>query len=240
MLNEDLTLPVTLKSVKSQTGVEIEHIIVDGGSTDNSLDIALKYADEASYSVTIVEQSNHGIYEAINQGLSLASGEIIAVLHANDYYASPFELESVVRKFDETHADIVYGNVRFESLISPKKITRRYSAALFSPEKLRDGFCPPHPATFIRMSVFQKYGFYATDYKLAADFEMMVRLLLRHRLTTAYLPREIVVMSPGGLSSHLTNRIWHNNREKLHALKSNGEKTSALSLMKRYLYLFKK
>lgn len=241
MLNEAATLQFTLDSVQSQRGVEIEHIIVDGGSTDGSLEIAKKYARQTPYDTKIISQRHRGLYQAINEGIEASTGEIIGILHSNDRYASPDELEAVMAQITSSKREIVYGDIQYIRQNGDDTIfMRKYSARAFDAEKLRSGFCPPHPAIFMTKRLIERYGAYRTDYNIAADFEMMVRLLLANKLPSGYIPRTIAYMTSGGRSSYLSNRLWHNNREKIKALRDNGIDSNPLRLFGRYLYLLKK
>lgn len=238
--NEENSLPRALKSVASQTFHNIEHIIVDGESTDKTIEIAKDYADKSDFPVKIINQRGEGgLYDAINQGIAEASGEIIAILHANDFYNTPEELSVIDGVFAANDTQIVYGNIRYFNFGNPNRVGRVYSASSFRKESLLDGFMPPHPAFFATKEIFRKYGCYPSDLKIAGDFEFMVKTLLKGKEKAVYINRIIVAMSTGGVSARLSNRLYHTIREKRIALKRNGFNVSPFRLLKRYLYLFK-
>lgn len=239
-LNEANSISATLDSVKMQSYSDIEHIIVDGGSTDDTLRIAKEYANQATYPVKVLhQQSDSGIYGALNEGISHANGDIIATLHANDIYETEEELMQVAKAFMTSDADLVYGDVRYFRPPNRSLTIRKYSAKYFCRESLLDFFAPPHPATFIKRNIFLSHGLYATDYLIAADFELMVRLILVNRLKTLYIDRCVVAMSMGGLSTSLRHILFTNIKEKRRALRQNNQKCRWISILKRYLYTFK-
>lgn len=240
-LNEADSIMATLESVKMQNYYDIEHIIVDGGSTDSTWCIAEEYARQAAYHVKVVRQQSKGaIYAALNEGIAIAEGDIVATLHANDRYESAEELSQIAKVFMTYDVAIVYGNVRYFKLSNPLKTVRRYSAKHFRRESLLDFFAPPHPATFIKRDVFCRYGAYSVDYLIAADFELMVRLILVKNLKIKYIDRCVVAMSTGGLSTSLQHVLFTNVQEKRRALQQNNQKCRWISVLKRYLYTFKR
>lgn len=239
LLNEADRLPLTLSSVKTQQGVEIEHIIVDGGSTDGSYELAGDYAESAPYAVRLLQREPKGIYNAINEGLPEVSGDVVAVLHANDSYTSPDVLRRVAEHFLLTGADAVHTDAHFYNPDSPPDSScRRFSSRLFQPQKLRYGFAPPHCGVFVGIEAMRDAGSYCEDMRVAADFEMMVRLFLNLRKRVSYLPLDAVAMSTGGLSTSPLSRLYWGNKEKLKSLRRNGIDTSPLRLLGRYFHLF--
>lgn len=238
-LNEARMLPLTLKTVLGQQGVDIEHIIVDGGSTDGSWEMVQDYASSAPYEVKLIRQQSKGIYNALNEGLNVVSGDVVAVLHANDSYTSDNVLISVAECFTATGADVVHADAHFyKPDEDPLTCCRRFSSRLFKPNKLRNGFAPPHCGTFVRAEAMRKAGLYASDMCVAADFEMMVRLLLNYKCISEYLPLDAVAMSTGGLSNSLMSRVYLANKEKLSALRRNGFNVCPFRLLIRYTHLF--
>lgn len=239
-LNEALTIRRTFESVKLQTYKNFEHIIVDGGSSDDTMLLAEEYASNAPYPVKVISQKGMGrIYGALNEGIAVAVGDVVATLHANDFYASPEELEAVASAFQDAEVKVAYGNIRYVDYVSPDKVRGYYSSKHFCRESLLDFFAPPHPATFIRRDVFETYGYYSEDFLIAGDFELMVRLILVNRVKMRYIDRCMVCMTTGGLSTTLRHRLTTNVREKWRALKQNNQKCSCLSILKRYLYALK-
>lgn len=233
-LNEVRTIQKTLDSVAMQSHPYIEHIIIDGGSTDGTFELAIKYANDSKYPVHVLRQTFPGrIYGALNEGISYASGDIIATLHANDYYPTKNELTTVAKAFREFNTSIVYGNIYY--VTESGKRGRTYSAKKFHKESLLNFFAPPHPAIFIKRELFNKYGGYSTDYLIAGDFEFLVRILLLHNESIQYINNEFVAMLKGGLSTSIKHRIFTNMQEKWAVLKKHNQSCSIFSVFKRYI-----
>lgn len=212
------------------------HIIVDGDSTDGSLEICRNYARTAPRCVKVLNQKGTGIYDALNQGFDAAPDEIIGLLHANDRFANPDVLQQIRQMFEEDSSlELVYANLYFEN--EKGKIVRRYSASRFTPEKLKDGFMPPHSTIYVRRSLWQRVGHYDCRYIIGADFEWLVRAMLKEKAVCRYLPVDMVAMSSGGISSRFINRIWRTPCEKWLALRRNGFDVSPFRLLKRYFHL---
>lgn len=234
----ELLLP-TLQSLSEQKwgGLEVESVIVDGASTDGSVDTIKRFAAESGLAVRWVSEPDSGVYNALNKGIAMATGGIVGMLHAGDRYSDSELLRDLSRLFwGWPDLDYVYGDVRFVDFSSGRR-TRAYSARRFSPRLLLNGFAPPHPSLYMRRELFDMVGPYREDYVVAADFEYFVRLMLGTTAKGLYLPRNMVDMEPGGLSSKIVNRLWTNNREKLRALRENGHRVMPLRLLLRYLYL---
>lgn len=212
-------------------GVELEHIVVDGndGPTPEA-----DYARQRGSMVVVREP--HGVYNAMNHGLDLAGGDVIALLNGTDAYAGADILQSVCEAI--AHADFIYGDIRYVSNGRPGRI---YSAASFEPAQIKAGFAPPHPSLFVRRHVAQAMGHYREDFANAADFEYFVRLFFGpYRFRAAYIPRVMVNMEDGGASATLYSRVITNSSEKRRALKINGFNIGIIRLMTRYLYHLKK
>ena len=196
------------------------------------MDIAKKMGDEflMFYGVVLY-------YEAINNGIKVATGDVVGVLHSDDFFTSADILESVARTFSDSSIDMVYGDVHFVNTNSPERVLRYYSGAWFDRKKLRYGIAPPHPSMYCRREVYLKYGLYSTDYKIAGDFDMFVRLLWKWEITARYLPVDMVTMRTGGISTRWSSRLWRNTAEKHRVLLDNGIKTSWWQVLYRYVLL---
>lgn len=237
-LNEAESIKKTLDSVAIQKYDNIEHIIVDGGSSDGTFEIASDYAKAANYPVKVIRQTFSGrIYGALNEGISQATGDIIATLHANDYYPTPDELQIVADTFNSSDTSIVYGNIFYTN--KKGKRAGRYSAKNFKKEALLNFFAPPHPAIFIKRKLFDQFGGYSTKYLIAGDFDLMVRFIIVHNQIFQYIDREFVAMSIGGLSTSLRHRLFTNMQEKWKVLKSHNLNCSFFSIINRYIYSIK-
>lgn len=236
--NNGATLEATLRSVAEQRNVDVDHVIVDGASTDESVEIIERWQQRRPEHIRYISESDAGVYSAINKGIAMAKGDIIGILHGNDRFTSDDILEQVARAFEDEEVKYVYGDIHY---VNPKtgKRGRTYSAAKFTPALLTNGIAPPHPTLYIRREVMESIGLYKEDYKTAADFELFVRLNLVEKIYGRYLAIDMVEMNLGGLSTQLYHRIFTNNREKMRALRENSIKHSIYSIFMRYLYMLK-
>lgn len=234
-LNEDERIGKAFKSLDNQTFRNFEHIIVDGGSKDGTLQKVEAHVGSASYPVRVLRDVSGGVYDALNEGISVSKGKYIAILHANDTFASAQSLDVAMHHLKDNNADLLYADLHFVN--SAGKRVRYYSAKRFSPERLKDGFMPPHPTLIVSRKIFDVVGMYNQHYGIAGDFDWLCRALLLHRVSYTYLPIDMVEMSSGGISGRLLNRLWFSNREKYMSLRSNGFRVSPLRLLKRYLFL---
>ena len=232
--NNGKTLNETINSVISQTHKDIDYIIIDGNSTDNSLDIIKQWQAKYPDKIRFISEADNGVYHAINKGINLAEGEIIGLLHGNDFFSSTDILSQVAKKFISSNAEMIYGDVHF--INKQGKCIRRYSSKDFTPSLLNIGIAPPHPSLYLKKHIYNKYGKYKENFIVGADFEFFVRLMLVHNISGEYLPINMVTMRTGGLSTQLKNRIYTNNKEKLRALNENGINASFFNLLKRYKY----
>lgn len=228
----------TIESVISQTYKNIEYIIVDGASTDNSLALIKKYAQKYPLLIKYISEPDNGVYNAINKGIRLATGDVVGLLHGNDFYSSCDIVAQVAKVFENKSIPFVYGDVKYVKVDSDK-VVRYYSSSHFSEDLLMIGIAPPHPSLYMRRELFDKYGLYKEGYLIGADFDMFLRLIVGNKLVGKYLPLDMVTMTIGGLSTQLYHRIFTNNREKYRALKENSCNVSVYLLIKRYLYTLK-
>lgn len=236
--NNGATLEATLRSVAEQKNVDVDHVIVDGASTDESIEIIERWQQQRPERIRYISERDSGVYSAINKGIAMAQGDIIGILHGNDRFTSDAILEQVARAFEDEEVKYVYGDIHY---VNPKtgKRGRIYSAAKFTPQMLINGIAPPHPTLYIRREVMESIGPYKEDYLIAADFDLFIRLNLVEKIYGKYLDIDMVEMNSGGLSTQLYHRIFTNNREKMRALCENSIKFSIYSILKRYLYALK-
>lgn len=209
-----------IKSYTSQRFATKELVIIDGNSTDDTLEIL---ARNTQYINTLVSEKDQGIYDALNKGIQLAQGEIIGILHSDDFLAHDKVLELVGKKFIENpNLDAVYGDLQYVDRQNPKKIIRNWVSGNYDRNNFQKGWMPPHPTLFIKKNCFNSLGNYNLSYKSAADYDLILRFLFKHRLNVAYIPEVLVKMRVGGLSNKsLQNRINANKEDRL-ALKLNG------------------
>ena len=217
--NSASTIEATIKSVISQDYPDIEYIIIDGRSTDGTLTIVNQYKERIS---TLVSEKDEGVYFAINKGIARATGEVIAILHADDSYADVHVISKVMEVFKKQAVDTVYGDLQYVDRIQSTKIIRNWKAGNYSPKLFLKGWMPPHPSFFVKRNCYSMYGTFNTILTSSADYELMLRLLYKHQCSTFYLPEVLVKMRVGGQSNKsLLNRI-HANREDKKAWKLNG------------------
>ena len=235
--NSAKTLQDTLNSVLQQDYCDIEHIIVDGGSTDSTVDIIRAYASKTtSHSVKWVSEKDRGIYDAMNKGIAMATGEVIGILNSDDYFTAYDIVSKLAKPFEDEALEAVYGDIHFIHDGEPDKVTRYYSSKIFSPFWVRFGFMPAHPSLYVRREVYQKVGPYKLDYKIGADFEIIVRMFCVHKIKSKYLNLDFVTMRSGGASTN----GFHSHRlllqEDTRACRENGIYSNQFLIALKYLY----
>lgn len=214
-----------LCSVQSQTWSNVEHILVDGASSDGTLQILqanLKAYSGSSYNSLLFSEPDYGIYDAINKGLTRSSGEIIGLLHSDDLFADTEVLASVAIAFEDNSVDAVYSDLDYVSKSNTQKIIRRWRPGHYSPVKLSYGWMPPHPTLFLRRTVIDRLGGYDTFYRISADYDAILRYFGKGRIKSVYIPRVLVKMRMGGESNRTLERICLKTREDYLALRRNG------------------
>jgi glycosyltransferase involved in cell wall biosynthesis len=224
------TIGSALDSVARQTYRDVEHIVVDGGSTDGTLALV-----QSRGSVTrLIGGPDRGLYDALNKGIAASTGQLVALLHSDDVYASPDVLETVVRHMQAQSLDALYGDVAFFRGSDPDRIVRVYSSRRFHPSRIAWGWMPAHPALFVSRWIYDQYGTFKTDYEIAADFEFVARIFARPGFRYAYLNRVLVRMRMGGISTRGLRSALIINREAIRACRENGIPTSYLKILTKY------
>ncbi len=219
--NAEETIGDTLRSVAEQDYPDIEHILIDGASSDGTLGIIRKY--EAGIA-RLVSEPDNGIYDAMNKGLALCTGELIGILNSDDTYADGSVISDVVRTLSESSADACYADLDYVNRKNPDKVVRRWTSGPYKRSAFRAGWMPPHPTFFLKRTAYEAHGNFNTDLRTSADYELMLRMLYKHRLEAVYLNRVIVKMKTGGQSNvSLKNRL-KSNREDRAAWQINGLK----------------
>lgn len=226
--NSAETIGHTLRSVREQTHGDIEHIIVDGGSNDNTLDVVKA---EGPHVAKVLSERDNGIYDAMNKGIALASGEVVAFINADDFYASPAVLTTMAAAFEKSGADCCYGDLCYVSQVDPTRTVRYWCSSKFVLGSFENGWCPPHPTFFVRRAVYQRLGGFDLSFKFAADFELMARYLEAARISSCYVPEVLVKMRLGGTTSRSLSNIFKQNAEIRRALSKHGLRSSLLSFM---------
>jgi len=236
VLNQAISIRATIESVLNQTWHDVEYIIIDGGSTDGTREIVESYGDRVN---VFLSEPDHGPYDAMNKGLRLATGDVVGMLNADDIYTSDRALERVVAAFQNRDTDTLFADIHFVKPPDWDKTVRYISGRYFKPWQLRFGFMPPHPTFFVRRSLFERYGCYKTDYRIAADYELIIRFLHTHRVTYQYLPLDMVRMRTGGRSTKSLHSTYTLNREIVRACHENGFHTNLpLLFMKYFIKIF--
>jgi glycosyltransferase len=216
--NSKTTLQDALASIASQKEVTIEYIIIDGGSTDGTLDLIKNNDTIAKY----ISEPDKGIYDALNKGIQLATGDIIGFLHSDDLFASNSVVAQIVKEFENVVIDGVYGDLEYVDKENTKRVIRHWKSQPFQPKLLKQGWMPAHPTLFLRTEVYEKHGLFNLSYKIAADYDFMLRILKDKTLQFSYLPQVITRMRVGGASNRSLKNIIQKTKEDYKAVTSNG------------------
>lgn len=215
VLNRVDTMRTTIESVINQSYRDIEYIVIDGGSTDGTLDIINSYKNKID---VIISEKDNGIYDAMNKGLGIASGDIIGFLNSDDYYANPMVLEKVVEKFKSNDIDALFGDIVF--INANNKIVRYWHPGKFRKSKIKLGWMPPHAAFFIKKSIFNQYGGFDLSYNISADYELAVRLLWKFNIAVSYIPEVLVNARLGGVTNRNIRSMISSSLEVYRVLRS--------------------
>ncbi len=235
--NSGATIEDTLKSVLSQTYKDIDYWVVDGGSKDNTMDIVRSYEPRFNGRLHWISEKDRGIYDAMNKGIRNCTGDVVGIINSDDFFTSDGVLERVAHELgNDSGIDAVYGDIHFIHDGAPDKIVRYYSSKPFRPMWLRFGFMPAHPSFYARREVFEKCGLYSLDYKIASDYDMMVRLFHKYHIKTRYLALDFVTMRTGGASTKdVSSRVLIVN-EDVKACRAYGLYTNRFFISLKYLY----
>lgn len=225
------TLASCLASVASQTYGNVEHIVIDGASKDGTAAIIQTHGKHVAQWVSEPDQ---GIYDAMNKGLALATGDVIGILNADDRYADPGALARVAAQMADQRLDVLYGDVAFFKPENPAKLVRRFSSARFTPARVGWGWMPAHPALFVKREVFERVGPYRIDYAIAGDYEWVARAFTAGPLQHAYLPEVLVHMQMGGVSTRSWRSTLLLNQEVIRACRANGISTNWFKILSKY------
>jgi glycosyltransferase involved in cell wall biosynthesis len=213
------TINQAVESVQSQTYPQIEHVIQDGGSTDGTLEVIKRVANDSTH---LQSERDGGIYDAINRGIGRATGDVIGLMHSDDFLADALVLQRVADALADPGVDGVYGDLQYVSADDPTRVVRHWRSGDYTPSKLRLGWMPPHPTLYLRREVFDRWGLYDTSFRIAADYDAMLRYLVKGRIKLAYVPEVFVKMRVGGESNRSLERILRKSREDLIAIRRNG------------------
>ena len=227
VFNRAATVGEALRSVQAQSYENVEHVVVDGASDDGTLEVVEAHRIP---SMRVLSEPDEGIYDALNKGMALAEGDVIGVMHSDDSYADTDVLSEVAACFRDEAVDAVYGDLEYVAADDPGRVVRYWSAGDYSLQRLRRGWMPPHPTLFVRRSVVERLGGYDTSFRIAADYDAILRWFGRGGLRAAYLPRVLVRMRLGGESNASLRALLRKSSEDYRALRRN-EVGGALALL---------
>jgi glycosyltransferase involved in cell wall biosynthesis len=230
--NAEKTVEDTICSVLSQTYPDVEYIIVDGASDDGTLSIIDKYCGRIS---RVISEPDKGPYDAMNKGIAMATGDIIGLLHSDDMYTDINAISRISEPFNRENVDSAFGDLVFVEKKNTDRITRYYCADDFSVDSFAYGCMPPHPTFFAKKECYDKYGTFKADYRIAADFELVARFLLKFGISYRYVPGVLVKMRMGGTSTRSLKSNIILNSEILRACRENGINTNILKIYSKYI-----
>lgn len=219
VMNGRATLPKMVQSLHAQTHPDIEHVVQDGGSTDGTIE----FLEQTSHpQMRLVTAPDNGIYDAINQGIARASGDVIGLLHADDHFASPDVLAWVAQALQDPAIDGVYGDLQYVARSDDTRVIRHWKAGPFVLAQLRRGWMPPHPTLYLRSEVFVHAGLYDTSYRISGDYDGMLRFLTTGAVRLGYIPQVMVRMRMGGVSNRSFAHMLRKSREDYRAIRTHG------------------
>ncbi|MDI9866150.1 glycosyltransferase family 2 protein [Flectobacillus sp. DC10W] len=215
--NSEATIRQTIDSVLSQDYPNVEYIVVDGASKDGTVDILKSYGDRIKY----ISEKDKGIYDALNKGLKLATGDVVGTIGSDDFLPNSSVLDHVAEAFIQTGKDVIYGDLQYINPDNDKKIVRYWSSGEYKVENWLKGWMPPHLSCYIKREAFVKYGNYITDFTCSGDYELMLRMMYKHRLSAGYIPEVLMTMRNGGTSTASWKHRYRANMEDRRAWKLN-------------------
>ena len=215
----------TIESVLAQSYPNIEHVVKDGGSTDGTLEVLARYAGK----IKLVSKKDSGIYDGMNQALAEATGDIVAILNSDDMYAGPGSVAAMVGAMTSLGADTAWSDLVYVDRKDASRVVRKWRSSAYTPGKFQKGWHPPHPTFFVRRGLYEKYGYFRTDMRVSADYELMLRFLEKYRVSGVYVPEVTVKMRSGGTSGSNLARLYKMRREDHEAWRVNSLKGGFLA-----------
>jgi len=231
--NSAKTIADTIESVLSQDFPEIEYIIVDGNSSDDTVQIIRQYENHIS---KWISEKDQGMYDAMNKGIAMATGDVIGILNSDDIYMNTHVISDLMALLEKEKAQVVFADLILVDQNNDNKVLRYYDSSHFHPDKFRFGWMPAHPTVFVRRELYQVVGPFSTTYQIAADYEMLIRILAIHKAPYAYFPKPVVRMRSGGVSTAGISRNWILNKEIVRACKENGIYSNMAMLLLKLPY----
>lgn len=217
--NSAETLGDTLRSLEEQTYQNIEYIIIDGASKDNTLDVV---KSQCSRVTTIISEPDKGIYDALNKGIRAASGDVVGFLHSDDLFAYPEAVEDIVNTFVDHDSQAVYADLEYVSKENTDKTVRLWTSGNYARNELTKGWMPPHPTFYMKRELYNEYGLFDLSFKIAADYDSLLRYLWGNNVSMAYLPKVLIKMRVGGASNRSISNIIQKTKEDIQALKNSS------------------
>ncbi|ARD43583.1 glycosyltransferase family 2 protein [Colwellia sp. PAMC 21821] len=217
--NSAETISDTLQSLNAQSYKNIEYIIIDGASNDNTIDVINQ---ECPRVTKIISEPDNGIYDALNKGILVATGDIVGFLHSDDLFAYPDAITDIVQQFELSGCDAIYGDLQYVSKNNTNNIIRLWKSGVYKESNIRSGWMPPHPTFYMKRSLYNKYGLFDLSFKIAADYDSLLRYLWTHKVTMSYLPKVLMKMRVGGASNRSLKNILQKTEEDIRALRCNN------------------
>ncbi|GIC77275.1 glycosyltransferase family 2 protein [Moritella sp. F3] len=215
--NSAATINDTLESLNKQSYKNIEYIIIDGASSDNTLEVIKQQCPRVT---TIISEPDKGIYDALNKGIKAATGDIIGYLHSDDLFAYPDAVKDIVATFNEQHTDAVYADLQYVNKDNINTIVRLWQSGTYNRKKLTKGWMPPHPTFYMKRTCYEQFGMFDLSFKIAADYDSILRYLWQNKVSISYLPKVTIKMRVGGASNRDLKNIILKTKEDIRALKN--------------------
>ena len=231
--NSEKTIKDTINSVLSQNYKNIEYIVVDGDSQDYTKEIVNSYGNKIS---KFISEPDNGIYDAMNKGLKLCTGDIIGILNSDDVFFDNKVIERIVKEFEDKDVDSTFGDLYYVKQDNLDKIVRKWKSSPFIEGSFAKGWHPAHPTFYVKKEIYEKYGYFDTTFDVSADFELMLRFLEKYKITSSYIPQVLVKMRDGGESNRSIQNILLGNKNIRRAFVKNGIKVNKLYTPKRLLF----
>jgi glycosyltransferase involved in cell wall biosynthesis len=234
--NSSATIKDAIQSVLSQTYGNIEYIIVDGASTDGTVDIVRSYGNKIA---KFVSEPDKGIYDAMNKGIAMATGDVVGILNSDDFYANDRVIEQVMQVMSQPGTDCCYADLVYVDRENTDKVVRYWKSCDYRPFLFERGWMPAHPTFFVRRCVYQKYGVFDLNVSIGTDHELLFRFLYKHRIKSVYIPQVLVKMRTGGFSNNSLKNVVRQNQAIIQTLKKNGVKVSPLLFLYKVIDRFR-
>lgn len=238
--NSSKTIRSTIESILNQTCNNMEYIIIDGNSKDNTIEIIKEYEEKfkkKKIEIKWISEPDKGLYDAMNKGIQMATGEYIGILNSDDFYCDNIVIEKVIKTLEKKQTDSLYANLYYVDENNTDKIIRNWKSEKFNDKLFKNGWHPAHPTFFVKKEIYEKFGLFNLNYKIAADYELMLRFLEKQKITTQFLDEYLIRMRLGGESNQSIKNILNANKECYQAWLDNGLEVSKLFILKK---LFRK